>query len=82
MAVGGSVGVDGIYSASGPHQGGVNVALIDGSVHFVDEDIDAGDPTHPAPTEEEMESSQPSPYGVWGALGTINGNEVVDFDNF
>jgi len=80
VAVGGEVGVDGIYSASGPHPGGVVVVLLDGSTHFIDMDIDAGDPTHPAPTVEEMTNFEPSPYGVWGALGTITGGEIVEFD--
>lgn len=81
-AVGGSEGVDGIYSAGGPHPGGVNTALGDGSTHFVSNDIDAGDSSHPAPTAEEMASGTSSPYGPWGAAGTINGGEVVDVTEF
>ena len=77
-AVGGSEGVDGIYSAGGPHPGTVNIAFCDGSTHSISNDIDAGDSSHPVPTEEEMATGAPSPYGVWGALGTINGGEVVD----
>ncbi len=76
-AIQGSVGVDGIYSASGPHPGGVSFARFDGSVAFVGSDIDAGDSSSPTPTEEEMAAGVPSPFGVWGALGTINGGEAV-----
>lgn len=78
VAVGRDANSDGIYSASSPHSGGVNVARMDGSVAFIDEDIDAGDSSSPTPTEDEMKSGVASPYGVWGALGTINGGEVVD----
>ncbi|QEG20777.1 DUF1559 domain-containing protein [Mariniblastus fucicola] len=76
-AVNGSVGVDGIYSASGPHPGGVSVAFLDGSTHFIDSEIDAGNSSAPTPTAPQMAMNAPSPYGVWGSLGTINGGEVV-----
>ena len=43
-----SCGVDGehyaMITASSYHPGGVNVAFVDGSVHFVADSIDAGDP--------------------------------------
>ena len=39
---------------------------------------DAGDSSLPTPTEEEMAASVPSPYGVWGALGTIDSGEVAN----
>ena len=29
-------------------------------------------------TEEEMKSGVASPYGVWGAFGTIDGGEVAN----
>ena len=76
-AVDGTAGVDGIYSASGPHRSIVNVAFVDGSVHAIDSDIDAGDASHPTPTAREMAERAPTPYGVWGALGTSNTGEVV-----
>ncbi len=79
VAIRGSVGVDGIYSANGPHPGGINVAFFDGSTHYLDKEIDAGDSTHPVPTKEEMDAGTPSPYGVWGALGTINGGDKATF---
>ena len=75
----GEIGADGIYSVSGPHKGGVNIARMDGSVAFIDSEIDTGDSSSRAPTEEEMAAGIESPYGVWGALGTINGGEIVTY---
>jgi type II secretory pathway pseudopilin PulG len=63
-----------ILPAISNHTGGVNVGLIDGSVHFVSDTIDVnGLPDHiqgPGMTGK-------SPMGVWGALGSINGGEAV-----
>ena len=56
----------------------MNIARLDGSVSFFDMDIDAGDPSNPTPTEEQMASSVASPYGAWGGLGTIDGGEIVN----
>jgi prepilin-type processing-associated H-X9-DG protein len=81
-AVKGSSGVDGIYSATGPHPGTLNVALLDGSVHTIGIDDDAGDPSSPALTEDEMAAGVPSPYGIWGALGSGNDGTVVDVAEF
>lgn len=61
----------GIVSASSYHPGGaMNVLMADGAVRRIDETIDCGrlDAAEPAP-------GRPSPYGVWGALGTIAGQE-------
>ncbi|MCC9629787.1 DUF1559 domain-containing protein [Blastopirellula sp. JC732] len=69
---------DGLYSLSGFHIKGAQVALADGSVRFIPEDIDCGDLTLPTPTQEELSQiGFESPYGVWGALGTANGGEVI-----
>lgn len=57
----------GLFSVSSQHPGGVNVCMADGSTHFVSESIDCGN-FGALPTRN---------YGVWGALGTINGTEVV-----
>lgn len=77
-AIRGSVGVDGIYSAGGPHQGLVTVVFFDGSAHTISIDIDAGDSSSSTPTEQDIVDKLPSRYGVWGALGTINAGDVAD----
>lgn len=61
----------GISAASSYHTGGINAGFSDGSVRFISQTIDAGNPSLPEVT------SGPSPYGVWGALGTRNGGEVA-----
>jgi prepilin-type processing-associated H-X9-DG protein len=63
----------GLFSASSEHSGGVNVSFVDGSVKFISETID----TNPAQyaTSISANYNASSPYGVWGALGSINGSE-------
>jgi prepilin-type N-terminal cleavage/methylation domain-containing protein/prepilin-type processing-associated H-X9-DG protein len=63
---------DGVFSAQSRHAGGVNCCFADGSVHFIAQTIDAGNSGAPEPA-----TGGASPYGVWGALGTINGGETV-----
>jgi prepilin-type N-terminal cleavage/methylation domain-containing protein len=64
----------GIWTPTSEHEGGVHALLADGSVRFISENIDSGNRATiaPAPTSNVM-----SPYGVWGALGTRAGGEVV-----
>ncbi|MCC9607940.1 DUF1559 domain-containing protein [Blastopirellula sp. JC732] len=60
---------DSLTSPTSYHPGGVNVVLADASVRFISETIDTGSTTS-APV-----TTGGSPYGVWGALGTIGGGE-------
>ena len=53
------------------HPGGANVCMVDGSVQFISETINSGDLTL------GLVESGPSNYGVWGALGSRDGGEVV-----
>ena len=57
---------------SSRHTGGVNAGRADGSVSFIADNIDAGNLSAAELT------SGPSPYGVWGALGTKSGGEAVN----
>ncbi len=57
------------------HTGGVNVALADASVRFVSDTVNSGDLNMPAPLAD---NTGPSPYGVWGALGSKGGGESVE----
>ncbi|MDR3111199.1 MAG: DUF1559 domain-containing protein [Planctomycetaceae bacterium] len=52
------------------HSGGVIIGLLDGSVRFVSETVHPGDQT------VKCVQSGKSPYGVWGALGSISGGEA------
>jgi len=61
-------------AASSRHTGGVHVLMGDGAVKFVSDNINAGTPTATAPGGAQ---GGPSPYGIWGALGTRNGTETV-----
>ncbi len=82
-------GNGGLLPPNSRHPGGVNIVLADGALRFVSETIDAGNLTLPAPltggapdgggshgfyTEARFGAS---PYGVWGALGSRSGGEVV-----
>jgi prepilin-type processing-associated H-X9-DG protein len=67
----------GIYSANSFHPGGVNGLMTDGSVHFVSETIDCGNLSAPAPYAGGSSGSGPSPYGVWGAMGSAWGAEPL-----
>jgi prepilin-type processing-associated H-X9-DG protein len=67
-----------LASPSSYHPGGVNVAMCDGSVHFISETIDTGDLTvQTFAGHNNQYTSGPSPYGVWGALGSTTGGEAA-----
>lgn len=65
-----------VLPASSMHTGGVNVVSMDGSVRFVSNSIDTGNTSAINTTP-----SGASLYGVWGALGTLDGGEVSVVDN-
>lgn len=64
----------GIWTATSEHPGGVQVTLADGSVRFISDNIDSGNLSVVAPAAT---GGGPSPFGVWGALGTKSGGEAA-----
>jgi prepilin-type processing-associated H-X9-DG protein len=64
-------GCPSILPPTSSHTGGVNAVMADGSVQFFSDNVDTGNLTIPAQNAQGA-----SPYGVWGALGTMNGGEV------
>lgn len=72
---------DGIFPPSSNHQGGVHILMGDGAVKFITNSIDAGDQSIvPFSKQYNDKPGQASPYGLWGALGTKNGREVISDD--
>jgi prepilin-type N-terminal cleavage/methylation domain-containing protein len=70
-------GVDGnehMGALSSFHTGGANVSRGDGSVQFISQSIDTGNQTV---NDIDSPGSRPSPYGVWGAMGSRSGGEAV-----
>jgi len=77
---GGWDGEDGIYEPSSNHAGGVTTVFGDGSVRFISNNIDVGN-TAAHPADFPGEPNKRSPYGTWGALGSIRGGETnLNFD--
>jgi len=64
---------DGFHDPASVHTGGAHILFADGAVRFVSETIDAGDPTARAP----INNGEPSPFGVWGALGSIQSDDDI-----
>ncbi|TWT56021.1 DUF1559 domain-containing protein [Allorhodopirellula solitaria] len=70
---------DGLASVTSYHQGGAHVLMGDGAVRFITDSIDTGDLTQ-TPIANGGAFTAPgtkSPYGLWGALGTIRGAETA-----
>jgi prepilin-type N-terminal cleavage/methylation domain-containing protein/prepilin-type processing-associated H-X9-DG protein len=63
----------GLYSVTSRHTGGAHVLMADGAVRYISENIDTGDLSQP----DLRTVTGRSPYGVWGALGSISGGETV-----
>ena len=51
--------------------------MCDGSVRFVNDSIDAGNPATGTPNSAAQGYTGPSVWGVGGALGTIAGGETA-----
>ena len=68
--------VPGLFTAGSYHNSVVGILFVDGSVHYLAENIDTGDLSTVAPRGN---SGEPSPYGVWGRLGTIASGDPAGF---
>ncbi|MGL4943728.1 MAG: DUF1559 domain-containing protein [Thermoguttaceae bacterium] len=66
-----------LMGASSLHSGGVNSAMMDGSVRFISDTINARSSTLTANVKTPLKTSGASDYGVWGALGSMAGSESV-----
>lgn len=70
----------GVASTSSQHAGGAHVMMADGSILFITDSIEAGDP-HSGNVwldgTGKLAPGNESPYGLWGALGTRAANEVI-----
>ncbi|MFG0239437.1 DUF1559 domain-containing protein [Gimesia chilikensis] len=76
-AEGTNVNADSTHAALAPssmHTGGVHALMADGAVRFISSNIDTGNLSTASPSPSAL---SPSPYGVWGALGTKEGGEVL-----
>jgi prepilin-type N-terminal cleavage/methylation domain-containing protein/prepilin-type processing-associated H-X9-DG protein len=78
-----------LEGASSFHPGGVNVAFADGSVRFIKDSIDTWtiDPATgwPLGVTRDVSVWKPGPntrVGVWQALGSINGGELISADQY
>jgi prepilin-type N-terminal cleavage/methylation domain-containing protein len=63
-----------VVSASSFHDAGVTVAMCDGSVRFINQNVDTGNLSAARPHKA---TRNPSVYGVWGAIGTRDCGETV-----
>jgi hypothetical protein len=66
---------EGIFPPMSQHPNGVMAAMSDGSVRFVQDNINSGNITLPVPQHPNFAGM--SPYGVWGAMGTKSSGEAL-----
>ncbi|TWT75393.1 DUF1559 domain-containing protein [Allorhodopirellula solitaria] len=68
-----------IATMSSRHAGGCHVLMGDGAVRFVTDSIESGNSSANSIWLNNNPGA-PSPYGLWGALGTRSGRETIDGD--
>jgi len=67
----------GCISASSHHIGGIHVLMGDGSMRMVADNIDVADQHAASACSQNNNVGTPSPYGVWGAMGTRANRELM-----
>ena len=65
-----------VATAGSYHSGGCNVCMGDGSVRFISETIDTNNASYSTYAGQASDLTGESKFGVWGALGSINGGET------
>jgi len=83
-AVSGYRSNDFVMTAGSFHPGGANFAFVDGSVHFIKTSINSWNGYSLTLTSSGFWAIPPAPFagGVYQALGTRNGSEVVSADMY
>jgi prepilin-type processing-associated H-X9-DG protein len=78
-----------VNAASSFHPGGVNTAMLDGSVRFIKDSIDSWQlnpstfmPPGATYTDAFWALAPGSKLGIWQALGSRNGGEVISADQY
>ncbi len=64
-------------TVSSYHSGGVNIGMADGSVRFISDTINVGNNFSTTPSMNYSNAIGESPWGIWGAMGSVNGGESV-----
>ncbi len=70
----------GMYPPGSRHQGGCHVLMGDGAVKFITDSIESGNLESPQVTwlGGFLPTGSPSPFGLWGSLGTRASQEVIE----
>jgi prepilin-type N-terminal cleavage/methylation domain-containing protein/prepilin-type processing-associated H-X9-DG protein len=78
-------GSDGVLPPSSQHQGGAHILMADGAVIFMTDSVEAGTSTAGNVWRDGTKATapanipgSPSPYGLWGALGTRASSETIE----
>src|SRR6056297_112751 len=73
---------DGLASLSSYHNGGAHALMGDGAVRFITDSVESGDLSRP-PVANGGGFTPPgtqSPYGLWGAMGTVRAGETATLE--